>query len=57
MTGAKFGCATSKLTSAAAKPHIVIPAQAVIQYAAAVRPYLNGAGILDRPVKPDDDNA
>jgi len=48
---------TAKLTLSAANPQVIFPAEAGIQYAAAVRLYLNCAGILDRPVKPDDDNA
>jgi hypothetical protein len=47
---------TSKLTHGAANPQIVIPAKAGIQYTAAARLDLTCAGILDRPVKPDDDN-
>jgi hypothetical protein len=35
---------------------VVIPAKAGIQYAAASRSIISVSGILDRPVKPDDDS-
>jgi hypothetical protein len=39
----------------AAPQKAVIPAHAGIQYAATFRPNQERLGILDRPVKPDDD--
>jgi len=36
--------------------HLVIPAKAGIQYSRAAEIELRSRGVLDRPVKPDDDS-